>query len=156
MIFLRAARNAEKKVDTKRPFTPKQMWAIRFILDREKTFSRPGSIRSGNRQRARECDLVKIKIRDAAAGPDVRARATVVQQKTLRPVQFEINSDLRASLLAWLKRRGGSVEDYAFPSRMEHTKQMSTRHYASLVDESETAIGLRPEECARHSLSPTH
>jgi hypothetical protein len=27
-----------------------------------------------------------------------------VQQKTGRPVQFEITSDVRASLLAWLER----------------------------------------------------
>ena len=32
------------------------------------------------------------------------------------PVQFEITSDTRASLLAWLERRGGSVEDFAFPA----------------------------------------
>ena len=53
---------------------------------------------------------------------------------------------MRASLLAWLERRGGSVEDYAFPSRIDHTKHMSTRQYARLVDEWVIAIGLRPEE----------
>jgi len=32
----RAAWNAGKKVGTKRPFTQKQIWAIRFFLDRER------------------------------------------------------------------------------------------------------------------------
>ena len=32
----RAASNAGKKVGTKRPFTQKQIWAIRFFLDRER------------------------------------------------------------------------------------------------------------------------
>ncbi|MBB3811099.1 hypothetical protein [Pseudochelatococcus contaminans] len=32
----RAAWNTGKKVSTKRPFTPKQIWAIRFFLDRER------------------------------------------------------------------------------------------------------------------------
>lgn len=32
----RAPWNAGKKVSTKRPFTQKQIWAVRFFLDREK------------------------------------------------------------------------------------------------------------------------
>lgn len=75
-------------------------------------------------------------------GPKIRTRATVVQQKTGRPVQFEITCDVRASLLAWLERRGGSVEDYAFPSRIDHAHHMSTRQYARLVDEWVTAIAI--------------
>ena len=62
---------------------------------------------------------------------------------------------MRASLLAWLERRGGTVEDYAFPSRIDHTKHMSTRQYARLVDEWATAVGLRPEEYGTHSLRRT-
>ena len=57
----------------------------------------------------RGCDLVKIRIRDVVAGPEIRTRAIVIQQKTGRPVQFEITGDVRASLLAWLERRGGTV-----------------------------------------------
>ncbi|MDF1606671.1 tyrosine-type recombinase/integrase [Hoeflea sp. YIM 152468] len=41
----------------------------------------------------------------------IRTRAMAVQQKTGRPVQFEITADVRASLRAWLERRGGTVED---------------------------------------------
>lgn len=58
-----------------------------------------------------------------------------MQQKTGRPVQFELTADVRASLLMWLERRGGAVTDYAFPSRIDHTNHMSTRQYARLVDE---------------------
>ena len=89
------------------------------------------------------------------AGPDIRTRATVVQQKTGRPVQFEITSDVRASLLAWLERRGRSVEDHAFRSRVDHSRHMSTRQYAWWVDEWVTAIGLRPEDYGTHSLRRT-
>ncbi|ESY63278.1 hypothetical protein X741_35410, partial [Mesorhizobium sp. LNHC229A00] len=84
----------------------------------------------------------------------VRTRAIVVQQKTGRPVQFEITSDVRASLLAWLERRGGTVEDQAFPSRVDHANHTSTRQYARLVDEWVTAIGLRREEYG--TLAPAH
>lgn len=76
----------------------------------------------------------------------------VIQQKTGRPVQFEITADTKASLLAWLERRGGTVDDFAFPSRVAATGHLSTRQYARLVDEWVTAIGLTPEEYGTYSL----
>lgn len=83
----------------------------------------------------RGCDLVKIKIGDLVSGADIKTRAIVMQQKTGSPVQFELTADVRASLLEWLERRGGTVHDYAFPSRVDHAGHRSTRQYARLVDE---------------------
>lgn len=70
-------------------------------------------------------------------------------------MQFELTADVRASLLAWLERRGGTVDDYAFPSRVDQTGHLSTRQYARLVDEWVTAIGLRRAEYGTHSLRRT-
>lgn len=78
-----------------------------------------------------------------------------MQQKTGRPVQFEIASDTRTSLLAWPKRREGSVDDFAFPSRVIPDDHLSTRQYSRLMDEWVTAIRLRPEVYGTHSLRPT-
>jgi site-specific recombinase XerC len=82
-------------------------------------------------------------------------RAIVVQQKTRRSVQFELGTDARDSVLAWLDRRGGTLSDYAFPSRVNHSKNISTRQYARLVEEWVTSIGLRREEYGTHSLRRT-
>ena len=79
----------------------------------------------------------------------------VVQQKTKRPVQFELLEPARLSLLAWLKRRGGSIENFAFPSRIDRTDHLSTRQYARLVDEWVSGIGLRREDYGTHSLRRT-
>ena len=57
----------------------------------------------------RGCDIVKIKIGDIVLGGRVRSRAIVVQQKTKRPVQFELLDHAQGSLKAWLDRRGGAV-----------------------------------------------
>tara|TARA_B100000378_G_scaffold17678_1_gene14074 strand:- start:728 stop:1066 length:339 start_codon:yes stop_codon:yes gene_type:complete len=57
------------------------------------------------------CDLVQMKIGDLVSGARIRTRAIVMQQKTGRPVQFELLPDARASLLAWLERRGSTVDD---------------------------------------------
>lgn len=103
----------------------------------------------------RGCDLAKIKIGTLVTGQEIRTRAMVVQQKTGRPVQFEITTEVKASLLAWLERRGGTIDDYAFPSRVDRADHLSTRQYARLVDEWVTAIGLRQEDYATHSLRRT-
>jgi integrase len=98
---------------------------------------------------------VKVRIGDLVTGGGVRNRAIVIQQKTGKPVQFELLEPARASILAWLERRGGALEDYAFPSRIDHADHLSTRQFARLVDEWVTAAGLRREDYGTHSLRRT-
>jgi integrase len=69
----------------------------------------------------RGCDLARIRIGDLVTGDRIRDRALVVQRKTGRPVQFEILEPARTALHEWLERRGGSIDDYAFPSRCDHS-----------------------------------
>ncbi len=38
----------------------------------------------------RDCDLVKLRLRDVCHGSHIAGRATVMKQKTQRPEQFEI------------------------------------------------------------------
>ena len=147
--------NAGKTVGTKRPLTQKQIWAIRFYLDREGRLRDRALFDLAIDSKLRGCDLVKVAIGDLVSGSDVRTRAIVVQQKTGRPVQFELTADVRASLLAWIERRGGTTGDFAFPSRINHANHMSTRQYARLVDEWVTAIGLRRADYGTHSLRRT-
>ena len=151
----RRAWNAGRKVGAKRALKPRQIWAIRFFLDREGRMRDRALFDLAIDSKLRGCDLMKVKIGTLVAGPEIRHRAIVVQQKTGRPVQFELTADTRASLLAWLERRGGSFEDYAFPSRINHSAAMSTRQYARLVDEWVSAIGLCREDYGTHSLRRT-
>ncbi|MBX5161894.1 MULTISPECIES: tyrosine-type recombinase/integrase [unclassified Rhizobium] len=132
-----------------------QIWAIRFFLDREGRMRDRALFDLAIDSKLRGCDLVKMKVGSLVTGTEIRTRALVVQQKSGRPVQFEITAEVRASLLAWLERRGGTVDDYAFPSRVDHTDHLSTRQYAQLVDEWLTAIGLRREDYGTHSLRRT-
>ena len=151
----RAAWNAGKTVGPKRPLTQKQIWAIRFFLDREGRVRDRALFDLAIDSKLRGCDLVKIGIGDVVSGTDTRTRTIVVQRKTSRPVQFELTPDVRASLFVWLNRRGGTTSDFVFPSRVDHKAHMSTRQYARLVDEWVTAIGLRRAEYGTHSLRRT-
>jgi integrase len=154
-VQIRPAWNAGKTVGTKRPLTQKQIWAVRFFLDREGRVRDKALFDLAIDSKLRGCDLVKIKIADLVSGAAIRTRALVIQQKTGRPVQFELTADVRASLLAWLERRGGTADDFLFPSRIDHTGHLSTRQYARLVDEWVEAVGLRRAEYGTHSLRRT-
>tara|TARA_R110000787_G_scaffold137495_3_gene251059 strand:+ start:5438 stop:5944 length:507 start_codon:yes stop_codon:yes gene_type:complete len=147
--------NFGAKIGPKRPLNQKQIWAIRFFLDREERIRDRALFDLAIDSKLRGCDLVELKIGDLVNGPEIRKRATITQRKTGRPVQFEIATDARESLFAWLEPRGGSVDNYVFPSRVDHSRHLSTRQHAKLADEWAQAIGLRPEEYGTHSLRRT-
>lgn len=147
--------NAARKVGAKRALKPRQVWAIRFFLDQHRRIRDRALFDLAIDSKLRGCDVVRIKVGDIVLGAQVRSRAIVVQAKTGKPVQFELMADARASLLAWLERRGGTLGDYVFPSRIDHARPLSTRQYARLVDEWVNGIGLRREEYGTHSLRRT-
>jgi hypothetical protein len=89
------------------------------------------------------------------SGGRIRERAIVIQQKTSRPVQFEVLEPARTSLLTWLERRGGSLDDFVFPSKIDDSDHISTPQYACLVDECVTGLGLRGEDYGTHLLRRT-
>jgi integrase len=154
-VKVRRPWNAGRMVGAKRALKPQQVWAIRFWLDRERRLRDRAMFYLAIDSKLRGCDVVTVKIGDLASGGRIRSRATVVQQKTGRPVQFELLDTARASILVWLERRGGALDEFVFPSRVDHADHISTRQYARLVDEWVTGIGLRPEDYGTHSLRRT-
>ena len=116
----RVSWNAGRQVGAKRALKPRQIWAVRFFLDQHGRIRDRALFDLAIDSKLRGCDLVKIRISDIVCDRKIRTRATVVQQKTGRPVQFELMDDARTGLLKWLELRGGSLEDYAFPSRTDH------------------------------------
>ena len=82
--------NAGRKLGAKRALKAQQVWAIRFWLDRERRLRDRAMFDLAIDSKLRGCDIVKIKIGDLVSGGRIRSRAIVVQQKTGRPVQFEL------------------------------------------------------------------
>lgn len=147
--------NAGQSVGPKRPLKPRDIWAIRFFLDEHERLRDRALFDLAIDSKLRGCDLVKIKIGDVVSGGQIRNRATVMQQKTGRPVQFEIISEARRSLERWLQRRGCATLDFLFPSRTDYMGHLSTRQYARLVDEWVATIGLDCREYGTHSMRRT-
>ena len=97
--------NAGRKLGAKRALKPQQVWAVRFWLDREGRLRDRAMFDLAIDSKLRGCDIVRIKIGDIVVDGRIRNRAIVVQQKTGRPVQFELLDPARGSILAWLERR---------------------------------------------------
>lgn len=147
--------NAGRSVGAKRALKPQHIWEIRFLLNERRRLRDRALFDLAIDSKLRGCDLVRIKIGDIVSGGQIRTRAIVMQQKTSRPVQFKLLQDARVSLLAWLERRGGTLDDYVFPSRVDRNGHLSTRQYARLVDEWVSGIGLMRSEYGTHSLRRT-
>jgi integrase len=85
----------------------------------------------------------------------VRHRATIVQKKTGRPVQFEITEQSRSSVEAWLPMLRTTGSRYLFPSRLHARPHLSTRQYSRLVHRWVDSIGLESISYGTHSMRRT-
>jgi len=103
----------------------------------------------------RGCDLVNLKVRDICHGDQVAARAIVLQQKTQRPVQFEITQPSRDALKAWIKQTALRPEDFLFPSRIHDSPHLGTRQYARILEGWIGELGLDTAAYGTHSIRRT-
>jgi site-specific recombinase XerC len=147
--------NEGRLVGAKRALKQQQVWAIRFWLDQHRRLRDRAMFDFAIDSKLRGCDVVRVRIGDVVSGGRVRDRAVVVQQKTKRPVQFELMDTARKTMRAWLERRGGTLNDFVFPSRNDYMAHMSTRQYARLVHEWVVGIGLPAQDYGTHSLRRT-
>jgi len=70
----------------KRPLKLRDIWGIRFFLDEHRRMRDRALFDLATDSKLRGCDLVKIKIGDLVSREYIRNRATVIQQKTGKPV----------------------------------------------------------------------
>jgi integrase len=142
--------NKGKLVGQKTPLKLREIWAIRVRLQ---VFGRMRELAIDSKLRA--CDLLKLKVRDVCHGDRVAARAIVVQQKTLRPVQFEITEATRAALSDWIRLSSLESDSFLFPSRVRSSPHLSTRQYARIVDSWVEEVGLDSAAYGTHSIRRT-
>ena len=90
----------------------------------------------------RACDLVKLKVREISHGDRIASRAIVMQQKTGRPVQYEITEQTRKSVIEWLQLSKPKADSFLFPSRVHDSPHLSTRQYCTHRQSMGRKIGL--------------
>jgi integrase len=147
--------NKGKLVGQKAPLKLKEMWAIRVRLQLADRRRELALFNLAIDSKLRRCDLVKLRVRDVCQGQLIASRSIVLQQKTQRPVQFEITEPTRDALAAWIAYARLSLEQSLFPSRLSGSTYSSTRQYARIVSACVNQIGLNRACYGTHTLRRT-
>ena len=147
--------NKGKLIGQKLPLKLKEIWGIRIRLQMDKNIRELALFNLAIDSKLRGCDLVNLKVCDVAQGNRVSSRAVVMQQKTHRPVQFEITEQTRDSLASWICQAKLKSNDYLFPSRIHDSPHLSTRQYARIVEHWVKLIGLDPSAYGTHTMRRT-
>jgi integrase len=146
--------NKGRLIGQKRPLRPKEVWAIRVRLQLEQRRRDLAMFNLAIDSKLRGCDLVRLRVSDVCVGDRVQDRATVTQQKTGRPVQFEITEQTRAAIRDWLANPSGNSQ-YLFPNRFHDQLHISTRQYARIVHRWVECAGLDGSAYGTHSMRRT-
>jgi integrase len=128
--FAKTPWNKGRLIGQKRPL---DVWAIRVRLQLEQRRRDLALFNLAIDSKLRGCDLVRLRVNDVSVGGHVRDRATVIQMKTNRPVQFEITEQSRAAIRDWMINAQLGAGQYLFPSRVHDQPHLSTRQYARIV-----------------------
>jgi integrase len=155
VVLQHEAWNKGKLIGQKTPLKLKEIWAIRVRLELSHRVRDFALFNLAIDSKLRACDLVKLKVRDISHGERIAPRAIVMQQKTGRPVQFDITEPTRKSVLEWLELSKLKSDSYVFPSRIHDSPHLSTRQYARIVNAWVIEIGLDPAGYGAHTMRRT-
>jgi integrase len=147
--------NKGRLIGQKLPPKLKEIWAIRIRLQLAERVRDLALFNLAIDSKLRGRDLVKLHVADIALGPRTLPRATVMQQKTHRPVQFEITEQARASISAWINQAHLSSRDYLFPSCIVEDDHITTQQYARIVASWVESIGLNRAAYGTHTMRRT-
>jgi len=147
--------NKGKLVGQKAPFKLKEIWAIRVRLQLASRHRDLALFNLAIDSKLRACDLVKLRVRDLCHGGAMASRATVLQQKTQRPVQFEITEPTREAVGVWIGHAGVTSESSLFPSRLHGSAHLSTWQYARIVHSWVRQLGLDEASYGTRTLRRT-
>ncbi len=154
-IHQRPAWNTGRIIGPKPPLKPRHIWAIRTRLQHDRRVRDLAMFNLAIDSKLRGRDLVRLRVGDVVLGGTVRLRTSIIQQKTGRPVPFELTDPTREALTAWLRKRLNEKGDWIFPSRSRPGDHVTTRQYGRLLDDWVSLIGLDPVLYGTHSLRRT-
>ena len=168
--FTKTPWNKGRLIGQKRPLKPKEVWAIRVRLQLEGRKRDLALFNLAIDSKLRGCDLVSLQVDDVSVGGRVRDRATVIQKKTGRPVQFEITEQTRSSIRDWLS--DGNLKNGRLPipeppsravapfdtpirphrtclGRERRARQLGLRHPLDAPDEGGTDLSKNRQSASR-------
>ena len=150
----RAPWNKGRLIGAKPPLRQKHVWAIRTMLQVERSKRDLAMFNLAIDSKLRGCDVVAVTVDDIAPNGYAIDRATVRQRKTGRPVRFELTEQTRQAVDDYLKASHKKPGEFLFTSAKSE-RSMTPRQYGRLVSDWLIGIGLDPHLYGTHSLRRT-
>ena len=150
----RAPWNKGKLIGAKPPLRQKHVWAIRTMLQVERSKRDLAMFNLAIDSKLRGCDVVAVTVDDVAPNGYAIDRATVRQRKTGRPVRFELTEHTRQAVDDYLKVSRKKPGEFLFTGP-KSGRSMTPRQYGRLVSDWLIGIGLDPHLYGTHSLRRT-
>lgn len=147
--------NKGRLMGQKMPLSRQEIWSIRMMLSSNSQLRDLALFNLALDSKLRASDLLNVRVSDVSNGDRVNSRAIIRQQKTSRPVQFEITGKTRKSISGWIEKAKLQGSDYLLPSRIQTPAHLSVRQYARIVESWVLGIGLDPCSHGTHSLRRT-
>ena len=147
--------NKGKIVGQKPALKLKEIWGIRIRLQIENNIRELALFNMAIDSKLRGCDLVSLRVNDVMHGGKIVKRTIITQQKTKKPVHFEITEQTRDSLLDLISENDLTYYVFLFQSRFSNSAHLSTRQYALIVKKWVASIGLDPMEYGTHTMRQT-
>src|ERR1039458_10794743 len=119
--------NKGKLTGAKPPLLQKHVWAIRTKLQIEQRTRDLALFNLAIDRKLRGCDVVALKVEDVAPNGYCAERATVRQQKTQRPVRFELTEQTRQAVDDYIRTNGKKPGEFMFTACRERKHRMTDR-----------------------------
>jgi integrase len=140
--------NHGRIIGPKPPLKPKHIWAIRTRLQHEDRVRDLAMFNLAIDSKLRGCDLIRLRVSHIHLGDSIRLRTTIVQQKTGRPVPFELTEPTREAA-------GPARERLAVPKPEPSRRSPHHAPLRSAIGRWVALIGLDPAAYGTHSLRRT-
>lgn len=108
--------NKGKLIGQKPRLKPQHIWGIRIHLQMDNNRRDLALFNLAIDSKLRGCDLVRLRVNDISQSGAIQPRAQIVQQKTHRPVSFEITEQTKEAVNVWITEAELKPWDFLFPS----------------------------------------
>ena len=147
--------NKGKLMGQKQPLTRQEIWSIRTHLHAAGNLRNLALFNLALDSKLRASDLLRLRVSDVFSGGKTVSRTTIQQQKTRRPVRFEITARTQRSITDWVESKSILEKQYLFPSRLRKSPHLSLRQYTRIVESWVMSLGLDPSSYGTHSMRRT-
>lgn len=147
--------NKGRAVGQKKPFTPKQVKAIKRMLLKNNEIRNLALFSVGIDTMLRASDLLSLKVSDVMEGGEMKSEFFVRQNKTKSTNLLALQEQTKKILYEFIQTEQKMNNDYLFTADNNKSTPISYGHYTHLIKAWVKEIGLETKNYSSHSIRRT-